>query len=351
MSKSCANCGAKIPQVVAICENCGMPVSEAASPEPSRKTPVEPPRTLPEENTSERRPQPWQVEPSPSESQVRDGGAGDGFQRRGTLPWILVAGLVAVVALVGVGAYLRGGAAMATLPDVVGMSQDEAEEALSSEGFDVKTETRESSEDDEGKVVEQSPSGDEVEESSTVAITVGGGLSPGEEGPQPAPGYQLVENDSGNLAAEVPSEWGDRYTGYDGTFEGEDVDAGEGIGPALTASTDMNAWATGGPVPGMYMVASKELARESDEDQLVDSSLNDLSSCDAGERQDFDRPPYSGKIQTWDCGGDGSTIFKLGAAPESRECAIVLQIKTYNEADRKAAQHVLDTFEADCAGI
>lgn len=50
-------------------------------------------------------------------------------------------------------------------------------------------------------------------------------------------------------------------------------------------------------------------------------------------------------------GGEGSAIFKLGAAPESRECAIVLQIKTYNEADREAALHVLDTFEADCAEI
>jgi len=261
-----------------------------------------------------------------------------------------VAGLVAV-ALVGVGAYLRGGAAMVTLPDVVGMSQDEAEVALSSEGFDVKAETRESSEDGEGKVVEQSPSGDEAEESSTVAITVGEGPSPEEVAPQPTPGYQLVENDSGNLLAEVPSEWGERYTGYDGTFEGEDVDAGEGVGPAITASIDMNAWATGGPVPGMYMIASRELVREFNEDQLVDLSLNDLSSCDAGERQDFDRRPYSGKIQTWNCGGDSSTIFKLGAVPESRECAIVLQVKTYSEAEREAARHVLDTFEADCERI
>jgi hypothetical protein len=199
--------------------------------------------------------------------------------------------------------------------------------------------------------VEQSPAGDEAEESSTVAIKVGEGPSPGEEALQPVPGYQLVENDAGNLSAEVPFEWGDRYTGYDGTFEGEDVDADEGVGPAITASPDMNAWAAGDPVPGMYMLASRELVREYDEDQLVDASFNDLFSCDAGERQDFDRPPYSGKMQTWHCGGDGSAIFKLGAAPESRECAIVLQIKTYSEAEREAARHVLDTFEADCERI
>lgn len=356
MSKPCANCGAEIPQGAAICENCGMPVSEAASSAPPREAPAQPPRTLHEENTPERWLQLGQVEPSPSESQVHGGVAGDGPRRWEALPWVVLGGLAAgglaaVVAVVGVGAYLWDGVAGATLPDVVGMFQDEAEEALTAEGFDVKAETRESSEDDEGKVVEQSPSGGEAEESSTVTITVGEGLSPGEVARQPAPGYQLVENDFGNLSAEVPSEWGDRYTGYDGTFEGEDVDAGEGVGPAITASTDMNAWATGGPVPGMYMLASRDLAQEYDEDQLVDSSLKDLSSCAAGERQDFDRPPYSGKIQTWDCRGDGSTIFKLGAVPEGRECVIVLQVKTYSEADREAARHLLDTFEADCERI
>jgi hypothetical protein len=248
----------------------------------------------PTESALERRPQPGQVEPSPSESQVRDGVVGDRSRRRGAPPWVLVAGLVAVVALVGLGAYLWGGAGMAVLPDVPWS---------------------------------------------------------GEEAPQPAAGYQLVENDSGNLSVEVPSEWDDLYTGYDGTFEGEDVDAGAGVGPAITASTDMNAWAAGGIASGMYMLASRELVREYDEDQLVDASLNDLFSCDAGERQDFDRPPYSGKIQTWNCSGDGSTIFKLGAVPEGRECVIVLQVKTYSEADREAARHVLDTFDADCERI
>lgn len=172
-----------------------------------------------------------------------------------------------------------------------------------------------------------------------------------EEASEPAPGYQLVENDSGSLSAEVPSEWDDRYTGYDGTFEGDDVDAGEGVGPAITASTDMNAWETGGPVPGLYMVASRELAREYDEDHLVASGFNDRSTCEVGDRQDFDRPPYSGGVQRWDCEGDGSTIFTLGAAPEGRECVVMLQVKTYSEADREVARHVLDTFKADCERI
>lgn len=142
MSQSCANCGAELPKGAAICNNCRMPISEAVAPAPPRKAPAQPPRTLPEESAPGRRPYPGQVEPLPSESQARGGETGDGSRRRVTLPWVLVAGLVAVVALVGLGAYLRGGAAMAMLPEVVGMAQDEAEVALSSEGFDVKMETK-----------------------------------------------------------------------------------------------------------------------------------------------------------------------------------------------------------------
>jgi hypothetical protein len=122
MRKSCATCGAEIPEGATICDNCGMPVSEAASRAPPRKAPAQAPPTLHEESGSEHRLQLGQVEPSPSGSQARGGVAGDGSRRRGALPWVLVAGLVAVVAFVGVGAYLRGGAEIATLPDVVGMS-------------------------------------------------------------------------------------------------------------------------------------------------------------------------------------------------------------------------------------
>jgi hypothetical protein len=151
MRKSCATCGAEIPEGAAICDNCAMPVSEAASRAPPRKASAQVPPTLHEESVSEHRLHLGQVEPSPLGSQARGGVAGDGSRRQWALPWVLVAGLVAVVAFVGVGAYLRGGAAMATLPNVVGMSQDEAEEALSSGGFDVKAETRESSEGGEGR--------------------------------------------------------------------------------------------------------------------------------------------------------------------------------------------------------
>jgi hypothetical protein len=60
----------------------------------------------------------------------------------------------------------------------------------------------------------------------------------------------------------------------------------------------MNAWITGGPMLGMRLVVSREFVRESDEEQPVGSNLNDLSSCDAGERRGSERNPYSEETQT-----------------------------------------------------
>jgi hypothetical protein len=271
---------------------------------------------------------------------------------------LAAAGLLAVVALVGVGVYLQGGAEtqsdpqssgplLAALPDVVGMSQDDAQEALEAEGFQVEVQSQESFLRDRGEVIEQSPSGGEAEERSTVEISVGGG-------PQSAAGYAVVENDSGKLAVEVPSGWSDTITDKDGTLKGDDVDPGEGVGPAITATTELVVWENSNRssnAPGVYILASKELASYSD-DELLTSGLTDLSSsCEAGAPQNFANSLYTGKMQRYSCGADGSVTLRVVAAPADRECVMLAQVLTYSEADREYAQHVLNNFEADCGGI
>jgi hypothetical protein len=283
-------------------------------------------------------------------------------RRRRGLPLRLVAlGLIGVAMLVGIGAiffwvlapYLRnkgdeGVSATATvaLPDVVGLLQDQAEETLRNAGFEVETERRQSSLKDKGMVIEQSPSaGTGAEENSPVSITVGEGR------PEPEPGYALVENDSGNLSVEVPSGWSEHTTGKDGTLEGADAEAGEGVGPAITASTDIETFESSGGVPGMYILASRELASEYDEDELATSGFNERPNCDVVARDDLDRSPYSGRLVSWSCDTNGSTPYTLAAAPEGHECVVMLQVTAYSEADRESARHILDTFEADCGRI
>jgi hypothetical protein len=60
------------------------------------------------------------------------------------------------------------------VPDVVGKVRDEAEEILTREEFKVEIKTNESSKEDAGKVLEQSPPADiQVKKGSEVAITIG----------------------------------------------------------------------------------------------------------------------------------------------------------------------------------
>jgi len=171
------------------------------------------------------------------------------------------------------------------------------------------------------------------------------------------PAYKMVTDNTGALKVEVPSGW-EILTGKDseeaGAQEGSSWTsfAGEGVGSSITASTDLYAWHNTSGVPGAYIVASRNLARGYTDDQLLGSGPNDFSSssCNPGARRDFVRPPYSGRMQAWkNCGRNGETdVLTLAAAPEGRECVVLLQIGMYGEADVEAGQHILDTFEVDC---
>jgi hypothetical protein len=184
----------------------------------------------------------------------------------------------------------------------------------------------------------------------------------GGEGSGPTPGYDLVKDDSGALSVEVPSEWDERLFVDEEGEKGRSawssfLDNGESAGPSMTAVNDLYSWRNGTPGhQGVYTVVSKSLAQRYTDEELVALGPNDYSSsCEAGTRRDFDRPPYSGRIQRWEnCGGESDhNAITVAAAPEGRECVIVAQIGGYfrTQTDEENIQHVLDTFEADCGEI
>jgi hypothetical protein len=183
-----------------------------------------------------------------------------------------------------------------------------------------------------------------------IATGVGGWLNP-------APVYDLVEHDSGALSVEVPADWKERSTSDSEGEKGRTWSSflGESVGPSISAVNELNAWRNGSKGHrGTYIVASKRLAQTHTDNGLVALGPNDYSSsCEAGPRQDFSRPPYSGKIQEWNnCTGESDhTALTLAAAPEGRECVVVLQIGGYLQGDEESIQHILDTFEADCSKI
>jgi hypothetical protein len=100
-------------------------------------------------------------------------------------------------------------------------------------------------------------------------------------------------------------------------------------------------------------VASKILAQYSDY-ELTHSLFNANKSevCTAGPYEDYDRTPYSGKLQTWyGCGADGATVYTLAAYPEGRECLVALSARVSDEADREAIEHLVETFNVHCGRV
>lgn len=172
------------------------------------------------------------------------------------------------------------------------------------------------------------------------------------------PAYKVIEDPSGSFTVEVPPDWeadtGELSEGAGGP-KSWSYYAGEYITSSITAAHDLYAWKNiGEPSSGTYIVASKKLAQTYTDDELIHSLLfaHKAEKCTAGPYENFDRPPYSGKIQTWyDCGLHDNTAYVVAAAPEGRECVVVLDATMASTADSEAVQHILDSFEVNCGAL
>lgn len=211
----------------------------------------------------------------------------------------------------------------------------------------------------------QDPSGDmarqvlssmvEVQDEETSNKTAERGA--GADGP--APGYNLVETPDGGLSAEVPPSWGVE-TGEDSEKEGDgpgswSYHVGSYLFSSITTARSLEVWYSGEQdSSGAYFVAARELAEYSDY-ELTHSLFNANKSevcVDEGSYEDYNRPPLSGKLQTWyGCGPDGATVYTLAAYPEGRECVLALNARVSDEAEREAIEHLVNSVEVDCGRV
>jgi hypothetical protein len=170
----------------------------------------------------------------------------------------------------------------------------------------------------------------------------------------PEPAYATVGDGTGALSLQVPAAWGKVIVGQESEGGGGSwtTFGGAGVASSITAAPDLAAWHETVGAVGTYAVASRTLARRYTDDELVALGPNDFSAeCVPGARSGFSRPPYSGVAQAWKgCGGDPAASYvTLSAAPEGRECVVVMHIGlVVGEEGLEAGQHLLETFEADC---
>jgi hypothetical protein len=172
---------------------------------------------------------------------------------------------------------------------------------------------------------------------------------------EPAPGYTLIQTPDESLSVEVPPSWGVE-TGEDSEKQAGSNTwsyyAEEYLTSSISTAPNLDAWYSTG-TSGAYIVASKALAQYTD-DELIHSLLyaNKDQNCTKGPYKDYDRSPYSGKIQTWyDCGADSATTYTIAASPEGRKCVVVVDARISKESDRKDVEHLIDTFKVDCSRV
>lgn len=254
-----------------------------------------------------------------------------------------------------VSVVVSSGPEMEQVPNVVGKTRDEAEDALAAAGLDVEVKTRESPEEDAGRVLQQSPFAGEAEKGSQVSITIGGGCRSADISGS-VRCYVLAEDLAGSLKVEVPSGWG-LLTGSDSEGAGGNWSdfVGERLSSSITTAPNLDAWHTSGrAAAGAYIVASRALTQAGPNDKLIYAGpfAGMSNTCENGGRKPFNRAPYSGSLQTWhNCGGKGTTFYTVAASPEDRECVILLQVGFDTEEEYRVAQHILQTFEADCGRV
>jgi serine protease Do len=150
--------------------------------------------------------------------------------------------------------------------------------------------------------------------------------------------YTAITDDTGDLKMSVPTEW----NAVNGT--GWALDR-ETVGPALSASADLDAYNDTWGEPGVSFGASSSLVQSHSVDSMLDDH-NYAQACEKDARYDYQDPPYTGKYDLWvNCGEKRSSFLVLAAVPENQEFIAVVQIVIVSDADVEAANQILRTFE------
>lgn len=167
--------------------------------------------------------------------------------------------------------------------------------------------------------------------------TLGGEVP--ETGPSSYGDFVTVYDDSNSIFADVPTDWTDRL-GTAWLFESEEV------GPAISASEDLDDFQTTWSEPGMFFGASIGLIETEDVDSMLDHYYSAYSgSCDYEGRDYYDDGVYVGKFDLWsDCGGIGTVVVEISATPYDGSFITYLEIVIVSNADLEALDKIIATF-------
>ena len=161
---------------------------------------------------------------------------------------------------------------------------------------------------------------------------------PADGGPTSYPEYTYVQDDSGTLSVEVPTDWAD--------VDGSPITLDDGSTVnQVTATPDLATFQQSFSVSGVQMVVF-EGGQDADEamDTLTDT-IGATSACTSEGREDYSDPAYTGRIETFSgCEGGDAVFVAIVAAPEGAEFTIFVGVQILNQADYEALDHVIQSF-------
>lgn len=250
----------------------------------------------------------------------------------------IIAGVVAAIAVIAVvvaafASGILGGGGSITVPNVIGYTQQEAEQAIESAGLKVGRVTRSfNNEYEEGQVCDQSPSGGRnASEGDTVDITISRGDEPVEQVSVPslvgktADEAEQLLNEAG-LVGNPTQEENDADEGsvFDQSpAAGEQVDAGSTVtykvssGPSTITVPD---------VTGYDQATAQNMLGEANLSYTVTNAYNDMSAGSV-----FDYSP-KGDV------APGTTItLSVSLGPEPAKTASVPNVTGWTQSEAQSA--------------
>jgi len=176
---------------------------------------------------------------------------------------------------------------------------------------------------------EQSTFADDIEDQVEAEIDLPSGT--------PYSGFSTIQNNDGTLTVSVPDEWDD--------VNGSNIDTEDEVGPAVSASTDLQQYNSGFDVPGMLFHASFVAALDTSEaaEQYGTSYDCDYLPIEPLELED---DYYFGHVSIGlDCAGTTTDFVTIAADKDGASNAVViLQVQLVTDADLEALSEILNTF-------
>lgn len=256
------------------------------------------------------------------------------------------------------------------VPDLAGQDLSEADSTLSEAGLSLQYDVAASEPED--VVIEQDPSaGVAVAPDSVVRVTLSSGEEATAQEPLPTetpvvteepppeettpvvaeesspetPGYGTVQDDTGAITVNVPSQWTDVDGGLRWTHKGADV------GPALSASPNIDNFADTFDEPGVFIGVSDTLLQQYGndrqtlfEDILVEfASYEGLDRCSSGANYPYEDAGFVGTSDVYEgCSGrQGTREVVIAAVPKAGPQYVVVVYIQLVEGDFEAEKVIL----------